>query len=401
MPPHEREPHPTWEPELPENDRKRTWKEAAGSNKTLSAHAGVRHRFTQTANEHAATVKNGVNLDDNERTALKRQQDRNNQKPKKIAATIAWRKAKSDEIQTERAADSKARGVDVTTEFGLWTTPRAYEIEERVHEMMQWYAGAFLFDGGGTSNNWIRDNGEFMSLKDVLATGEFAAYFLVTKQKITSGQELKCTETTKFLSECDRDPLWRTETRRTKPQVWDRPGIGPVPKHINDERDLRRFTVAEAKTVVRSYLLAKCVSSFDATSLEGGLQRYIEDMGMPHGLCLHKEAGAGSKREYGNTKPETTWVALSLIRVTSLKFAEVDLVYPTRSPPLTSCTVTSHNGENTYNVSVRGPKQKFPSTKSVLEDEAKIAATRLQTKMRRKKRKADAISTTEDDKSSE
>ena len=50
---------------------------------------------------------------------------------------------------------------------------------------------------------------------------------------------------------------------------------------------------------------------------------------------------------------------------------------------------------------VRGDKQKFEGTKSVLKDEAKIAATRLQTKMRRKKRKADAISTTEDDKSSE
>jgi len=178
--------------------------------------------------------------------------------------------------------------------------------------------------------------------------------------------------------------------------MWGRPGICPRPKHINEERDLRRFTGPEAKTVVRSYLLAKCVSAYDATSLESGLQHYIEKMGMPHGMCLHREAGAGPRSEYGKTNPETTWVALSIIRVKKPNFADVDPVHPNRFPPLQSCTVTSHDGKMDYNVAVRGDKQKFQGTKSVLADEATNAAGRLTTSTRHKRRKADALSTDED-----
>ena len=183
------------------------------------------------------------------------------------------------------------------------------------------------------------------------------------------------------MSNCHREPLWRIDTVDNE-----------------EQRDLRLFRRGEATTVVRTYLLVRCVSAFDATGLEGCLHRYIEEMGIPHGLCLHQKAGAGSMNQYGKTGiPETTCVALSLIRVTSPKFADIDPVNPNRYPPLKSCSVTSHDGKNTYKIAVRGRKKKFQGTKSVLADEVKIVEKQHQDRERRNKRKADAISTDEDE----
>ena len=182
------------------------------------------------------------------------------------------------------------------------------------------------------------------------------------------------------MSICLHNPLWRIDTVDNE-----------------EQRDLRLFRRGEAVTVVRTYLLVRCVSAYDATGLEGSLQRYIEEMGMPHGFCLHQEAGAGPRSEYGKTRiPETTWVALSLIRVKNPKFADIDPVNPNRNPPLKSCSVTSHDGKNTYKIAVRGDKQKFQGTKSVLTDEATNVATRLKNVVRRNKRKAAQLSKNED-----
>ena len=242
-------------------------------------------------------------------------------------------------------------------------------------------AGVLHPKGEATTANWIKDHGT-KSIEEVITSGEWAAYFLTTKQAIKPGEELKCKETTYFMSSCRRDPLWRIDTVDNDKQ-----------------QDFRCFTGTEAKTVARSYLLAKCVSAFDATGLEGALQRYIEkEMGIPHGICLHKKAGAGSRSEYGSSKPVTTWVALSLIRLTSPTFAGVDPVDPNRFPPLKSCKVTSHDGKTTYRVAVRGIEEKFQDTKSVLADKATNAATNLKTSTRHKKRKADALSTDVDEK---
>ena len=120
-------------------------------------------------------------------------------------------------------------------------------------------------------------------------------------------------------------------------------------------------------------------------------------MGMPHGMCLHQKVGAGNRVKYGKKKPEATWVALSLIRVKDPKFADIDPVDLNRSPPLTSCTVTSHDGKTDYNVSVRGDKQNFQDTKSVIADKAKNVENALVRRNRKQKRKADAISKSEDE----
>jgi hypothetical protein len=425
-------PHATWKPELSTNEREETLKFAAGSDKSLIQNTAARAIFTRTANEHAAEAKNGVGLDDKDRAVLKQKQYRLSpeNRVKNKANTRAWRKhpenlakhkanqrawmkkpdnyaktkardyarirAKSDALQVERAVESKAYGAGRTTDFGLGDISRADELECGAYDIINNPAGVLYPKGEATTANWIKDHGT-NSIEEVLSSGKWAAYFFVTKQKITSGKEIKCRESTLFMTECFRDPLWRIETYRTKTQMFGRPGIGPRPKHIDKERDLRHFTGTEAKTVVRSYLLAKCVSAFDATGLESALQHYIEtQIGMSHGLCLHKKAGAGLQKQYGKTKPETNFVALTLIRVTSPTFADVDPVDPNRSPPLTSCTVTSHDGSTTYKVAVRGDKQKFQGTKSVLADEATNAATRLHTSTRRKKRKADAMSRHED-----
>ena len=435
-------PHATWKPELSTNEREETWKFAAGSDKSLKQHQYARNYFTRTANENAAEAKNGVGLNTEDSAVLKKKQERLSKKMFECRAWLekpgnreknntekrAWRekpgnrekqitnihawlekpgnrekqktdkrawkeknsvkqralisakiKAKTHALQIKRMAESKANGTGRTTDFGLGFVSRADELECAAYDIMNNPAGVLCPKGEATTSNWIRDHGE-KSIYEVASSGNWAVYVLTTKQDITSGIEIKCSETTKFMSCCRRSPLMRIDT---------------VDK--GNQRDFRRFTVKEAKTVVRSYILAKCVSAYDATGLEGSLQRYIEkEMGMSHGLCLHQKAGAAPKLEYGSTNPETTWVAVSLIRLTSPTFADVDHVDPNRSPPLLTCTITSHDGKITYNVGVRGDKQKFPCTKSVVADEAKKAASRLHTSTRRKKRKADAMSRHED-----
>jgi hypothetical protein len=401
------EPPPSWKIDLNETDRKILWKEAAGPNKTKRQHQEVRSRFTRIANEEAATAKNGVGLTKEEIKFLERKRNRASarcvwnranrdreqdnakkrawlktpkNREKNRANSVARDKANRDALQAERAVVSIANG-GRTTDFGLGEVSREDEIECGAYNLMQNPAGLHPY-GDATITNWIKDHGP-RSIEEVLKSGDWAAYFFVTKQRITPGEEIKCRESTHFMYQYYSDPLWRMDSVDNDNQC-----------------DFRRFTRQETKTVVRSYLLANCISAFDATGLEGALQRYIEELGLPHGFCLHKKAGAGSMCEYGKTKPEATWVAISMIRVQSPKFADVDPVDPNRNPPLTSCTVTSHDCKTDYKVAVRGDKQKFPRTTSVLKDEAKIKAWRLQNSTRHKKRKADAM-TSEDDKSSE
>ena len=353
-----------------ESERESTWKKAAGKDKNPRQHESARSKFVRNFNEDAAISKKGLGLDDKDRAVLKARQKRlskqidaqraRKEKPgyrdkenanerarckipeyqqKRYANNVRCAKAKTDSLQAERAVESKAN-CGRTTEFGLNDDSRENELERGAYNINNNPAGVHA-EGDGTITNWIKDHGS-KSIKEVLASRDWAAYFFVTKRKITPGKEIKCGETTDFMSNFIRDPLWRIDTVDNEEQC-----------------DLRLFRREEAKTVVHSYLLAKCISAYDATGLEGALQRYIEKMGMPHGLCLHKNAGAGSKLEYGSTEPEATWVALSLIRVKHPKFADVDPVDPSRSPPLTSCTVTSHDGKTDYNVSVRGDKKKI------------------------------------------
>jgi hypothetical protein len=305
----------------------------------------------------------------------------------------AWdyNKANADAKHAELAARFQESGTSVaSTAFGLGEDSREDEIQEKVHDIMHSSAGVLYPQGDATSNNWVQDHGEHMSINDVLSAGCWAAYFLITIQKITPGNEINCVESTAFLTHTKRDPLWRVES-------------------IDDDMngDLRRFTAREAKSIARSYALVECVSAFDATSIEGGLQRYIEEnLNIPHGMCLHKKAGAGSRMQYSNTRVEQARiangeaciysVALTMVRTYSATYASVDPSDTERPPPLSSCCVRSHDGETTYNVCVRGNRQSFAATKSVIADKDSNVAASIARVDRKRKRKALEISHTSD-----
>jgi hypothetical protein len=275
-------------------------------------------------------------------------------------------------------------GQSLSTEFGLGLESRSDEVKERVEHIMKSSAGGLHPNGEATCNNWVRDHGDYMSVEDVLATKEYAAYFLVTMQQITPGEEGKCKETYAFMTEVNRNPMLRIDTVDSE-----------------GERDFKRFNFHEAKSVVKSYALAECVSAYDVTTLEGELQHYMEDeLGLPHGICLHKTAGAGARSEFSLTPIEASRLAnkqkcvyslvLSLIRTESQAFADVDPVDADRAPPLKSFSVTSHDGKTVHNVCVCGAKQKFPETSSVVSDSAKIKELYRKTSERRSKRKRSA-----------
>jgi hypothetical protein len=278
----------------------------------------------------------------------------------------------------ELAATFKANGGDTSsTAFGLGETSRYDEVTERVHDIMKSSAGVLHPKGEATSDNWVQDHGAYISVEDVLSTGGFAAYVLTTMTSIKPGKEVKCRETTHFLTASQRSPLWRKNST---------------------DGDLKRFTRKEAKSITRPYLLAQCVSAYDMTSLEGACQVYIEnELRMPHGMCLHQKAGAGSRMQYSQSAREKAReekgeaclysLVLSLVKVNSPTFADVDPIIPDRAPPLTACSVTSHDGKTTYNVSVRGHKQEFPDTESVIRDRASKQKIRDTTNERHKKRK--------------
>ena len=62
------------------------------------------------------------------------------------AKSSAYNKATADALQAERAADFEAKGIGVTTEFGLGDVPRSDELNERVHDIMHSSAGVFQFE---------------------------------------------------------------------------------------------------------------------------------------------------------------------------------------------------------------------------------------------------------------
>jgi hypothetical protein len=190
-------PHATWKPKLNEEERESTWAEAAGDDKSPGQHKDARKLFTRDANEAAVEAKNGVGLTKEDDTVLKKRQDRlsydkarngvrranADYRAKQYASQNATNKTKADALQAVRAADSEAKGVGVTTEFGLGDVSRGDELECGAYNIMNNPAGVLHPKGEATTTNWIQDHGS-KSIEEVLMSGEWAAYFLITKQKI-------------------------------------------------------------------------------------------------------------------------------------------------------------------------------------------------------------------------
>jgi hypothetical protein len=121
-------------------------------------------------------------------------------------------------------------------------------------------------------------------------------------------------------------------------------------------------------------------------------------------MCLHRKAGSGVRLENSVTSYEKQRiktgekmvysVAITLVKTTSQEWFIGPLDQEDALRPLTACTASSPDGKNTFNISVRGDKQNFPDTPSVCSDKAAKTATNAKTNERRRKRKADAISST-------
>ena len=281
-----------------------------------------------------------------------------------------------DRIRVELDKSFTKNGLGVTA-FGFDDLTRDDEITAYATQIMDNIAGFAYTAGVGTGKKWVAENGN-ISIKDRLSTYTTAAYILTTHTPIEPGDEEKCKETNDFLCSGKRNPIWRIE---------------------DEDGDLKRFTRPQSISVQRSYLLATCVSAYDATCLEGELQRYLEvELDMPHGICLHLRAGAGSRIADSRTPAELKRIAagedivhsvvITMIETTSCTFAEIDQDDPDKKPSLTSAIVTSHDGTTNFNIVVRGKNDDFPDTPSVLADKARRKASRDVSTTRRMDRKA-------------
>ena len=89
----------------------------------------------------------------------------------------------------------------------------------------------------------------------------------------------------------------------------------------------------------------------------------------------------------------TFFVGITLVKMTSQEWF-IGPLEETSLRPLTGYTTTSHDGKTTFDIAVRGKKQSFPDTLSVLEDAATNKAYRAKAAEHNadKKRKAGEIS---------
>jgi hypothetical protein len=348
---------------------KHTEKEAAlcraGDPDALARQAATNELQTKRNEKEAALCRAG------DTDALARRTAKNE-------ANRKWQAAKRQEMFAEIAELFLQHG-GVATVFGDGDA-RQESIMRKVKEIMGNYAGVAHPIGETTSKKWLNEHGD-VSIEEKLAEGEWAAYILITRTGIIPGKEEDCDETKGFLIDVQRDPLWRMEL---------------------ENGDLKRMSPPQANSVVRSYLLTECNTAYDVTSLEAACQFYLEDeIGLPHGMCLHKKAGSGNRLENSMTEAELKlflsgelkgWsLVLSMIRTTDRVFAAVDPDNAERSPPLVSASVPTHDGTGTvYRIRVRGNKQSFPDTPSVVADRKKNKAKYEKDKARRQKRKRDA-----------
>ncbi|KAJ1465955.1 hypothetical protein T484DRAFT_1757050, partial [Baffinella frigidus] len=219
--------------------------------------------FPTTANCNIHYLYNCAPKDDRKRVALlekKRQRTLKKRAKDRAKHYASWIK--------KGGASSKFGQIDGVS--------RDEEIKALNVRIMGSPAGALLGSfGEATVTKWKERHGN-ASLRDVSMNREgkiFAMYMGTTMQDITPGDEEKCPESRVFLHEDKRDPLVR----------------------INDKEDLRRFTQAEAGSVIETFVLMTSDNRYDITCIEGEMQYYLEDLGMPHGVRLHQKAGAGSR----------------------------------------------------------------------------------------------------------
>jgi hypothetical protein len=277
--------------------------------------------------------------------------------------------AERQESDAKNRAWFKEHGLD-TTEFDTDIEIRKDQIDARTQKIFNDPAGTHCLPED--TDRWKHDFGA-ISFQDLLLLGTHLCYILYTMTDCIPGEEDACKETRNWLTDVHRDPLMRIKC---------------------GDRDLKRCTTPQAKSIVQTHVLSQFKSAYDATSVEGACQNYLEEvLQLPHGMVLNRKAGAGSRRENSLTKDEIArikrggtiiyTVAVALIKTTDLVFAEADPDPDAsdsdpdedsdshRGPPLISATVLTHDGTGLeYNVSIQGNSGEFPGTPSVLADRA-------------------------------
>ncbi|KAJ1482390.1 hypothetical protein T484DRAFT_1747604 [Baffinella frigidus] len=236
------------------------------------------------------------------------------------------------------------------------------------------------------TDSWENDHGK-ITLYELLMRRGHQVYILTTMTKLLPNRELECRETYDWCIKKKRDPLTR---------VKDKDG------------DLKLFTMPQVKSIVQPYILAQFGSAYDSTSVESSCQHFLEDeLKLPHGIILHKKAGAGNRLKNTLSKDEIRRikrgdtivysVAIAIVKITDHVFVEEpnsDADPTGRGPSLLSACVHTHDGSGvTYNVSIRENGTSFPDTPSVLADKAAIDRGKAAKNERHRKRKADAIET--------
>ncbi|KAJ1482416.1 hypothetical protein T484DRAFT_1747631 [Baffinella frigidus] len=282
-----------------------------------------------------------------------------------------FREIDNQRAQEKRTKDNKEHAASIEqnggmpSEFGhIEGVSRDEEITSHVGRIMENPAGSLRGPiGAMTVTKWTGRHGN-ESLRHVFmnhAGKRFAVYFFITRRKIKPGVEEKCPESFAFLHEVKRNSLWR----------------------IKDKEDLRRFTYTEAGSVSETYLLAISGNPRDITDQEGAAQRYIEKLEMPHGVRLHIQAGAGSRRVGSETVPEKKDRANGITHIYSLAMTLVEIHDPVFDdeadpndptptiPRLLSATVIGRNKKGfpkTFEIEVRGHKKPHRNTISVQND---------------------------------
>jgi hypothetical protein len=328
--------------------------------------------------EKEATLCNAGDVDALARRAATNEAERK----RKVAMN---QRKREEEAKTAKIFPESAR---VSTVFGEGDE-RQESLTRTVEEIMGRHAGSAHPSGKPTSKKWVKDHGDvYVGVK--LAEGEYAAYLGITRTTVDPGIEERCRETKAFITDVQRDPLWRM---------------------LQKDGDLKRMSPKQAKSVVNVYLLAKYENPYDATSLEGACQFYLENLGLPHGICLHKRAGAGNRLKDSMTDDEYEllisgkikgWsLTLTMIRTTDRVYADSDPDDPERSPPLIAASIPTDDGKTVYRILVRGNKQRFPDTPSVVADRATNKAKYQKDKERRQNRKRNAAEPSDSAESSE
>jgi hypothetical protein len=276
-------------------------------------------------------------------------------------AGIIYYENKCRKAQEARDLENSKHIIEVTrwthenggfaSQFGDGNGSREDDIASCVNTIMTSAAGccSHCDPENLTRSKWERENGS-KTIKERLLDGDIAAHFMITRTPVFPGDEENCVETQGFMVGIARDPVWRIDT----------------------QGDLKRFTLPQFRSVSSSYLIWTCSTADDITSIEGALQRYMDELHVPRGVSLHKIAGAGSRggrvsihefKKIEQGERMTFSLCLTTVKISNCVYSIED-----GDKRLLAANVISKNGADVFPVKTRGNEKYFPDFPSVAAD---------------------------------